>query len=124
MNGLGTPSFRPSADDEVGRSALIARIWRGWTSHEDADEYVDYLQATGMKAYRTSPGNRGAYILRRPEHDRTEFVTLSFWESLEAVRAFAGEEIEQAVFYPEDDRYLVERERTVSHYELIEAAEN
>jgi heme-degrading monooxygenase HmoA len=81
---------------------------------------VHYLQATGMKAYRATAGNQGAYILRRATEDRTEFVTLSFWDSLEAVREFAGDEIGKAVFYPEDDRYLVNRELTVSHYELIE----
>jgi heme-degrading monooxygenase HmoA len=99
---------------------LIARIWRGWTRTEDADEYVAYLQTTGIPAYRATPGNRAAYILRRTGGDRTEFVTLTFWTSLEAVKAFAGEDVEQAVFYPEDDRFLVDRETTVTHFEVVE----
>ena len=99
---------------------MIARTWRGWTAAADADDYVDYVLDTGIRAYRETPGNRGAWILRRDDGDRTEFVTLSFWESRDAVRAFAGDEIDQAVFYPEDDRFLIERELHVHHYELIE----
>ncbi|NJD26797.1 MAG: hypothetical protein FIA92_00680 [Chloroflexi bacterium] len=99
---------------------MIARTWRGWTAPEDADAYVDYLNETGIPAYRSTPGNRGAWILRRTVDDRVEFVTLSFWDSMAAVRAFAGEEPDRAVFYPEDDRFLVERELTVHHFELFE----
>lgn len=99
---------------------VIARIWRGWTLPADADAYVEYLERTGMPAYRATPGNRGAFILRQPDGDRVEFLTLSFWDSLAAIRTFAGDPIDQAVFYPEDDRYLVERETTVQHYELFE----
>jgi catechol 2,3-dioxygenase-like lactoylglutathione lyase family enzyme/heme-degrading monooxygenase HmoA len=102
---------------------LIARIWRGWTRTEDADEYVAYVQATGITAYRATPGNRAAYILRRRDGERTEFVTLTFWTSLDAVKAFAGEDVEQAVFYPEDDRFLVDRETTVTHFDVFEPEE-
>ncbi len=101
---------------------MIARTWRGWTSTDDAEAYVEYLQATGIRECRETTGNRAAYILRREAGERTEFVTLTFWDSLEAVRGFAGDEIEKAVFYPEDDRYLVDREVVVSHYEAIDSA--
>jgi heme-degrading monooxygenase HmoA len=96
---------------------MIARTWRGWTRSEDAEEYVAYIEATGIRSYRATPGNQGAWILRRDEGDRTEFVTLTFWESLEDVKGFAGD-VERAVFYPEDDRFLVDREETVKHWEL------
>lgn len=99
---------------------MIARIWRGWTKPADAAEYAEYIRKTGLAAYRATPGNRGAYILQRDEGDRTEVITLSFWDSLEAVKSFAGDEVEGAVFYPEDDRYLVERELTVRHYRVTE----
>jgi len=98
---------------------VIARTWRGWTRRDDADEYAAYIEETGMRAYRETPGNRGAWMLRRDEGDRTEFVTLSYWDSLDAVRAFAGDDVERAVFYPEDDRFLVERETRVLHYEIV-----
>ena len=99
---------------------MIARIWRGWTTRENAEAYVEYLQGTGAPSSLGTPGNRGFFILHRPEGDREEFVTLSLWDSLEAVKGFAGEDVEKAVFYPEDERYLVDREWTVAHYEWIE----
>jgi heme-degrading monooxygenase HmoA len=102
---------------------VIARIWRGWTLASDAEEYARYGMETGIKGYRNTPGNRGAFILRRPQGTRTEFITLSFWDSLDSVRKFAGDQVERAVFYPEDDRFLVDRETTVSHFEVLDAGE-
>ena len=103
---------------------MIARTWRGETSAGDADAYVTYLEHTGLAEYRATPGNRGAHLLRRElPGDRTEFVTLTFWESMEAVARFAGDDVELAVFYPKDDRYLVDRETTTTHYEVVEAPE-
>jgi heme-degrading monooxygenase HmoA len=99
---------------------VIARTWRGWTRREDADAYLEYLRETGLKEYRQTPGNRGAWALQRDDGDRTEIITLSFWDSLDAVRAFAGDDVDRAVFYPEDDRFLVDRELTVVHYRLAE----
>jgi heme-degrading monooxygenase HmoA len=99
---------------------VIARIWRGWTRRQDADDYLAYVRETGLEAYRATPGNQGAWALQRDDGDRTEIVTLSFWESLDAIRAFAGDDVERAVFYPEDDRFLVDRELTVTHFRLAE----
>jgi hypothetical protein len=100
---------------------MIARIWRGATRAEDAEEYVAYLEGTGLKEYRETPGNLGAWVLWRAVGDRAEFVTLSFWPDMEAVRGFAGEDPEVAVFYPEDDRFLVERSPTAEHYRAVPA---
>ena len=98
---------------------MIARTWRGWTARVDADAYTEYVERTGMAAYRSTPGNLGAYLLRRDDGDRTEFMTFSLWESMAAVRVFAGDEPERAVFYPEDDRFLVDRETSVTHFEAL-----
>jgi heme-degrading monooxygenase HmoA len=98
---------------------VIARIWRGATREADAEAYVEYLRGTGLKAYRETPGNQGAWVLWRVADGRAEFLTLSFWESTEAIRGFAGADIERAVFYPKDDRYLVERDTTVRHFQVI-----
>jgi hypothetical protein len=57
-------------------------------------------------------------MLRREAAARTEFVTFTLWDSVDAIRALAGDDIETAVYYPEDDRYLIERDLTVSHYEV------
>jgi heme-degrading monooxygenase HmoA len=99
----------------------IARIWRGVARRADADEYADYIRRTGFNEYGETPGNRGAWLLRRDDGDRTEFITLSLWASVDAVRAFAGDDIDAAVYYPEDDRYLIERDATVAHYAVVES---
>jgi heme-degrading monooxygenase HmoA len=101
---------------------MIARIWRGAVRRDDAEAYADYIDETGLAEYAATEGNRGAWMLRRDVGDRTEFVTLSFWESREAIRAFAGDDIDAAVFYPQDDRFLVEREEAVRHYEIVRSA--
>jgi heme-degrading monooxygenase HmoA len=98
---------------------MIARIWRGAVRREDADAYADYIANTGMAEYRSTAGNRGAWMLRRDAGDRSEIITFSLWDSRESIRAFAGGDIDQAVFYPEDDRYLIERDLTVRHYEVV-----
>jgi heme-degrading monooxygenase HmoA len=100
---------------------MIARIWRGAVRREDGDDYVRYIDETGLSAYADTPGNRGAWMLRRDVGENTELITLSFWESLDAVKAFAGQDYETAVFYPEDDRFLVERDERTTHYEVARA---
>jgi heme-degrading monooxygenase HmoA len=101
---------------------VIARMWRGAVRKEDADEYAEYMRGTGMEGYTATPGNRLAVMLRRDVGGKTEFVMFTLWESLESIRAFAGDESERAVFYPEDDRFLVERDWTATHYDVHAAA--
>jgi heme-degrading monooxygenase HmoA len=98
---------------------MIARTWRGATKAEDAETYLAYLHQTGFADFRKVDGNRGALALRRIVDGRAEFVVTSFWESEQAIRDFAGHDIEQAVFYPEDERFLIERDERVSHYEVV-----
>ena len=97
---------------------MIARTWTGTVRRSDADAYAGYIRDTGFTEYARTAGNRGAWMLRRDEGDRTEFITLSLWESVEAIRAFAGDDIEAAVLYPEDERYLL-GESTVAHYDVV-----
>ena len=73
-------------------------------------------------ATASTPGNRGAYCCRRPLGDRTEFLTVSFWDDLDVVRRFAGDDIDVAVFYPEDDRFLTARDLVAYHYEVASPA--
>ena len=99
---------------------MIARTWRGVTRAEDSDRYAKYIEATGLRAYAETPGNRGAYLLRRPTSDGAmEFFVLSFWDDMESVKRFAGPTPERAVFYPEDDAFLVRRDVTVDHFEVV-----
>jgi heme-degrading monooxygenase HmoA len=101
---------------------VIARTWRGAVKREDAEAYAAYIDETGIAAYVATPGNRGAWMLQRDVGELTEFVTFSLWDSLDAVKAFAGDDYETAVFYPEDDRFLVERDVTSTHYEVARHA--
>jgi heme-degrading monooxygenase HmoA len=97
---------------------VIARIWRGAVRAEDAAAYAEYVQRTGIDGYKRTPGNRGAWALWRIDGDRAEIVTVSLWESRAAIEGFAGPDIEKAVFYPDDDRFLIDRDLTVRHYEV------
>jgi heme-degrading monooxygenase HmoA len=99
---------------------MIARTWTGAVLREDADAYADYIRETGFAEYGRTAGNRGAWMLRRDKGDRTEFITLSMWDSVEAIKAFAGEDIEAAVLYPEDERYLIDGESRVAHYDVVD----
>jgi heme-degrading monooxygenase HmoA len=99
---------------------MIARIWHGRTEVSKANAYVSFLEQSGLRDYRNTEGNLGAYILRRIEGDEAHFLTLSFWKSLDAIKAFAGEDYEKARYYPEDKEFLLEFEPTVLHYEVFE----
>src|SRR5688572_24566475 len=98
---------------------MIARMWHGVTEAAKADDYLEYLMKTGIPGYRSTKGNLEAYVLRRIENDKAHFWTLSFWESLEAIKTFAGEDYERARYYPEDKEFLLEFEPTVQHFELF-----
>lgn len=98
---------------------MIARTWRGATKAEDGEAYLRYLQHTGFRAFRETPGNLGALGLRRIVDGKAEFLVVSFWESEAVIRNFAGADIGRAVFYDEDDRFLVERDDHVSHFEVV-----
>lgn len=99
---------------------MIARIWHGVTPAEKADEYHKFLQQTGLKDYQATEGNLGVYALRRIEGDKAHFTLLTLWESEEAIRRFAGDDIEVAHYYPEDADFLLEFEPHVTHYEVLE----
>lgn len=101
---------------------MIARIWTGTVRQEDRDAYTEYMRETGVAAYAETSGNRGVWMLRRDVADRTEFVMLTLWDSVDAVKNFAGEDYETAVFYPEDERFLIERDPLASHYEVAATA--
>ena len=98
---------------------MIARTWTGTVRRSDAGEYAGYIRDTGFTEYGRTAGNRGAWILRHDQGDQTEFIALSIWESEDAIRGFAGDDIEAAVVYPEDERYLI-GESTVAHYEVVD----
>ena len=80
------------------------------------------MEEVGKPDSQGTPGNRGFMILSRQAGDRAEILTLSLWETLEAIRGFAGEDIGRAVFYPDDDPFLVERDIHVDHWQVAEGS--
>lgn len=98
---------------------MIARTWRGAVRAHDAESYLEYLKRTGFAAFASTPGNVAALGLRRRVCDRAEFLLISLWDTEEAVRRFAGEHPERAVFFPEDDRFLIERDDHVDHFDVV-----
>lgn len=98
---------------------LIARVWHGVTPAARADEYTSYLDQTGVRECRATPGNRGVYVLRRIQQTRAHFTFVSLWESFDAIRRFAGEDYEKARYFPEDREFLIELEPFVEHFEVV-----
>jgi hypothetical protein len=99
VGGTGDPSRR-QRDEEEDVDSLEER---------GLDGYTAYMRETGVAGYARTAGNRGVWMLRRDVGDRAEFVMFTLWDSIDAVKGFAGDDYETAVFYPEDDRFLVDR---------------
>ena len=100
---------------------MIARIWKGETPESKADQYFEFLKATGIKDYQQTAGNKGVLVLRRIRDGRAEFFLLSLWDTWDAIRAFAGDDVEKAFYYPEDPQYLLSMAPEVDHYEVLHA---
>ncbi len=98
---------------------MIARLWHGITPAAKADEYLEYLQKTGVADYRATEGNLSVQLLRRIEGEQAHFLIITLWESVEAIKKFAEEDYEKARYYPEDQDFLLEFEEKVVHYEVM-----
>lgn len=96
----------------------IMRIWRGECLTSQAPEYLARMTPTALADYRRIPGNLGAWVLSRPAGDATQIMTLSVWESMSAIRAFAGDPPERAKYYDFDPEYLLSLAPTVEHWEV------
>jgi heme-degrading monooxygenase HmoA len=98
---------------------MIVRMWHGRVPTSKAKAYREFTNARAIPDYQSVKGNLSAHILERTAGDITHFITLTFWESLEAIQGFAGEDVEKAKYYPEDKDFLLEFEPTVVHYEVV-----
>lgn len=97
---------------------MIARTWLGRTDAGDVDNYLEYLKETGARDCLRTPGNRGVMVLRSVNAGEARFLFISFWESMEVIRAFAGDELGRARYYVEDRKYLLDFPSTVDHFEV------
>jgi heme-degrading monooxygenase HmoA len=95
-------------------------MWRGWTAAANADAYERFLRSELFPEVATLPGFLGARILRRPAESEEEFVTLTMFESLDSVRAFAGEDYETPVIEPEAQRLLSRYDDRAVHYATVD----
>jgi len=103
---------------------IILRRWSARIRTTDEADYIAYITGTGLDDYRATPGNLGAQMLVRTlGNGESEVTTLSWWESLDTIRAFAGEDVEVARYYPEDDRFLLTRPDHVEHHRVVGSAE-
>lgn len=110
---------RRPAPDPAGRP--VVREWRGRVPAHKTEAYFEYLQRTGLPGYAATPGHRGTWVLAERGAEETEFVLLTLWDSPEAIRAFAGEDIGAARYYPDDGDYLREMPPRLRHYEVLAA---
>jgi heme-degrading monooxygenase HmoA len=99
---------------------VILRRWWGRIRTPDREAYLDYVLETGAGDYDKTAGNLGYQVLTRDRGDgTTDITTLSWWESMEAIRKFAGPEPELARYYGDDDRFLVDRPTHVEHHIVV-----
>ena len=98
---------------------MIVRMWHGRVPTSRAEAYREFTIARAIPDYRSVEGTISVHVLERTEGDITHFITLTFWKDLESIRAFAGENVEAAKYYPEDSDFLLEFEPTVVHYEVV-----
>jgi len=98
---------------------MIARIRHGVTPASKSDEYLDYLNKTGVPDYKSTEGNLGVYVLHKIEGHQAHFLLVSFWKSIDSITKFARSDTAKARYYPEDEKFLLELEPIVSHYEVL-----
>ncbi len=98
---------------------MIARIWHGKTAIENFEKYTEFLKERAIPDYRSTDGFVKLIFLRRKEGETGHFTLITFWENLDVIKNFAGEDFEKAKYYPEDENYLLEFEEKVTHYEVF-----
>jgi heme-degrading monooxygenase HmoA len=119
--GVNWPPSQTDRSQLIGRQAVvIARIWKGDVPLERSEEYLTRMRAVAIPDYRSTEGNQGAYALRREHQDHAEFLMLTFWDSQESIKAFAGDDINSAKYYDFDAEVLLEMNPQVDHFEMYD----
>lgn len=98
-------------------------MWHGTVPASKAGDYRAFLNARAIPDYQSVEGNLSVHILERSEGAITHFITLTFWKDTDSIKAFAGEDVSVAKYYPEDKDFLLEFEPTVTHYEVVGQSE-
>lgn len=98
---------------------MIVRMWHGKVPAAKAGAYREFLIARAIPDYQSVEGNVSVHILERSEGAVTHFITLTYWKDIDSIRAFAGDDLTAAKYYPEDEEFLLEFEPTVMHFEVV-----
>jgi heme-degrading monooxygenase HmoA len=98
---------------------MIARIWHGKTSIANFEEYTEFLKKVAIPDYEKTIGFKSLSFLRNVKNDEGHFTLITYWESLDVIKNFAGDDFEKAKYYPEDEEYLLEFEEKVEHFEVF-----
>ena len=98
---------------------MFVRMWHGKVPAAKAGAYREFLNARAIPDYQAVEGNLSVHILERSEGAITHFITLTFWRDMDSIKAFAGEDVNTAKYYPEDQDFLLEFEPNVIHYEVV-----
>ena len=98
---------------------MIARIWHGKTSAANFEAYTELLKQLAIPDYKKTIGFKGLTFLRNIKNNKAHFNLITYWENMEVIKNFAGQDFEKAKYYPEDDNFLLEFEEKVQHYEVF-----
>lgn len=108
-----------TAAAQGGSVGSVARMWHGRVPVAKAEEYTTYITEAGLNKIRKINGNLGLQMFRRTENNVTESYVISYWKSRDAIRNFAGNDIEKASFLPKDREYLINPELRVKHFDVV-----
>jgi heme-degrading monooxygenase HmoA len=100
---------------------MIARIWNGKTDSSHFEVYSLFLKQVAVPDYQKTPGFRGLVFLRKRDDQQAQFKLITYWESIPAIKAFAGSDYTKAKYYPEDNGFLLDFPEEAEHYEIFEA---
>jgi len=113
-----TESARAAGAPVLAEHPMIARIWHGRTPADRADAYREYLFEAGVRKIAAIPGNRGVQMMVSRTAEQGEFMVVSYWDSIEAIKGYAGENYTRVHDLPRDKEFLIEMETLVRHFEL------
>ncbi|SMO79157.1 hypothetical protein SAMN06265349_104119 [Flavobacterium resistens] len=98
---------------------MIARIWHGKTKIEDYEAYTEFIIKTAIPDYEKTAGFVKLSFLKNIKNNEGHFTLITYWKNWEVIKNFAGENIEKAKYYPEDEHFLLEFEENVEHFEIF-----
>ena len=98
---------------------MLARMWHGRTVKSNYEAYSEFLIQKAIPDYKNTPGFRGLSFLRNIKDHEAHFYLITYWDDLETIKNFAGRDVENAKYYPEDNYFLLEKEKEVQHFEVF-----